>query len=73
MKKTLLVLLVGVLLALPSMAHAKRATHSHKHAHVAKKDKHTKPARASQKGTPVAKAAPGPGVQQVRDDETPRR
>jgi hypothetical protein len=61
MKKTLLALLCGIVLALPSVANAaKHSTTRHKHAHAAKKVKRTKHASASPAGRNVAAVAPAP-------------
>lgn len=84
MRKTLLALICGTLLALPAVASAK--SHHHKRAHVSKKAKHRKLAQArphlvltgEPAPAPAAKPAPAPApeapiVQQVRDDEAPKR
>jgi hypothetical protein len=93
MRKTLLALICGSLLALPAVASAKK--HHQKRAHVSKKAKHRKlaqarphlvltgepaaPAPAAKPApAPAAKPAPAPApeapiVQQVRDDEAPKR
>ena len=85
MKKTLLALVCGSLLALPAVANA--AKHHHKRAHAAKKAKHRKVAEARPHlvlngepapAPPAAKPEPAPApsapiAQQARDDESPKR
>jgi len=82
MKKILLAILCGGLLAMPSMASAAK----HKRPHAAKRVKkpkaaartnvasaqpqHSAPAAQPRHSAPVANA---PIVQQVRDDESPKR
>jgi hypothetical protein len=66
MKKILLALLCGGLLAMPSMANAAK----HKRPHASKRVKRHK--RAAR--TTIAQAEPtAPIVKQVRDDESPHR
>jgi hypothetical protein len=73
MKKILLAILCGGLLAMPSMASAAK----HKRPHAAKRVKKQKQASrtnvASAQPQHSAPARNAPIIQQVRDDESPKR